>query len=85
MLIEFTSYFTYALHISNLGMWLTGQSSWLQIHRSGFDSRHYQIFREVLGLERGPLNLMSITEKLLGKKSSVPGLENRDYGLGMSR
>jgi hypothetical protein len=33
-----------------------------------FDSRHYQIFWEVMGLERGPLNLVSTTEELLEKK-----------------
>jgi hypothetical protein len=27
----------------------------------GFDSRRYQIFWEVVGLERGPLSLVSIT------------------------
>jgi hypothetical protein len=31
----------------------------------GFDSRRYQIFREGVGLERGPLSLVRITEKLL--------------------
>jgi hypothetical protein len=25
-------------------LWSNGQSSWLQIRRPGFDSRHYQIF-----------------------------------------
>jgi hypothetical protein len=30
-----------------------GQGSWLQMQRSGFDSRRYQIFWEVVGLERG--------------------------------
>jgi hypothetical protein len=33
-----------------------------------------------VGLERGPLSLMSIIEELLGKKSSGFVLENRDYG-----
>jgi hypothetical protein len=33
--------------------------SWLQIQRSGFDSRHNQIFWEVVRLERGPLSLES--------------------------
>jgi hypothetical protein len=46
----------------------------------GFDSRRYQVFWEVVGLERGPLNLVSTTEKLLERKSSSPGLENREYG-----
>jgi hypothetical protein len=49
-------------------LWSSGQSSWLQIQRSGFDFRGYQIFWEVVGLERGPLSLVSTTEELLGKK-----------------
>jgi hypothetical protein len=57
----------------------TGQSSWLQIQRSVFDSRRYQIFWEVVGLERGTLSLVSTTE-LLEKKGSGSGLENREYG-----
>jgi hypothetical protein len=39
----------------------------------GFDSRPYQIFWEVVALERGPLSLMSITEELLEWKSSGSG------------
>jgi hypothetical protein len=58
-----------------------GQSSWLQIHRSGFDSRRYQILCEVVGLERGPLSLVSTIEEVLERKSSGSGLENREYGL----
>jgi hypothetical protein len=34
----------------------------------GSDSRRYQIFREVVSLERGSLSLVSTVEKLLGKK-----------------
>jgi hypothetical protein len=30
----------------------------------GSDSRHYQIFWEVVGLEQGPLSLVSTIEKL---------------------
>jgi hypothetical protein len=41
---------------SSLGLychkWSSGQNFWLQIQRSVFDSRRYQIFWEVLGLER---------------------------------
>jgi hypothetical protein len=36
----------------------------------GFDSRRYQMFWEVVGLERGPLSLVSITEELIEWKSS---------------
>jgi hypothetical protein len=46
-------------------LWSSGQSSWLQIQRSGFDSRRYQIFWEVVSLERGPLSLVSTTEEPL--------------------
>jgi hypothetical protein len=49
-------------------MWSGGQSSWLQIQRSGFDSRRYQIFREVVGPERGPLSLVSTIKELFGEK-----------------
>jgi hypothetical protein len=67
-------------------LWSSGQSSWLRIRRPGFDSRHYRIFwkkkkeKQVVGLERGPLRLVSTTEELLDKKSSGSCLENREYG-----
>jgi hypothetical protein len=41
---------------------------------TGFDSRHYQIFWEVVGLERDPLSLVSATEELLERKSSGSSL-----------
>jgi hypothetical protein len=31
----------------------------------GFDSRHYQIFWKIVGLERSPLSLVRIIEELL--------------------
>jgi hypothetical protein len=52
-------------------LWSSGQSSWLQIRRPGFDSRHYQE-KKVVGLERGPLNLVSTTEELLDRKVAAP-------------
>jgi hypothetical protein len=33
-----------------------------------------------VGLERGPLSLVSTTEELLGRESSASGLEIREYG-----
>jgi hypothetical protein len=45
----------------------------------GFDSRHYQIFWEVIGLERCTLSLVSSIETLLGRKSSGAGLESLEY------
>jgi hypothetical protein len=61
-------------------LWSSGQSSWLQIQRSGSNSRCYQIFWEVVGLEWGPLSLMSTIQELLGRKSIGSGLENWEYG-----
>jgi hypothetical protein len=52
-------------------LWSSGQSYWLQIRRPGFDSRHYQK-KTVVGLERGPLSLVSTTEELLDIKVAAP-------------
>jgi hypothetical protein len=52
---------------------------------SRFDSRRYQTFWEVIGLERGPLILVSIIEKLLGRKSSGSGLETENKAVGIRR
>jgi hypothetical protein len=60
-------------------LWTTGQSSWLQIQRSGFDSQRYQIFWEVVGLQRGSLSLVSTIEELLEWKSSGSCLEILNY------
>jgi hypothetical protein len=50
----------------------SGQSfSWLQIRRPGCDSRHHQK-KKVVGLERGPLSLVSTTEELLDRKVAAP-------------
>jgi hypothetical protein len=65
---------------SLIPLWSSGQSSWLQIQRSGFGSRRYQILWEVVGLERDPLSLVSTTEELLERKSSGSGLDIRKYG-----
>jgi hypothetical protein len=55
-----------------------GYRSW----GSGFHSRGYQIFWEVVGLEWGSLSLVSKIEELIGRNSSGSGLENREYGSG---
>jgi hypothetical protein len=62
-----------------LPLWSSVQSSWLQIQRSGFDFRRYQIFWEVMGIERGPLSLVSTIEELLRRRNSDPGLESREF------
>jgi hypothetical protein len=61
-------------------LWSGGQSTWLRTQRSGFDSRLYQIFWEVVGLERGAPSLVSTIEELPERKSSGCCLEIREYG-----
>jgi hypothetical protein len=63
-------------------LWSSGQSSWLQVERSGFDFWSYQISWEVVGPKRGPLGLVSTIETLLGRNSSRSGLESQEYGRG---
>jgi hypothetical protein len=45
-----------------------------------FNTWHYQIFWEVVGLEQGPLSLLSTIEEPLERKSSGSSLENLSYG-----
>jgi hypothetical protein len=52
-------------------LWSSDQSSWLQIRRPVFDSRYFQK-KKVVGLERGPLSLVSTTEELLDRKIAAP-------------
>jgi hypothetical protein len=47
----------------------SGQSSWLQIRRPGFDSLHK---KKVVGMEQGQLSLVSTTEELLDRKVAAP-------------
>jgi hypothetical protein len=54
------------------GLWSSGQSSWLQIQRSEFDSRRYQIFWEEVSLKRGQISLVTTIEELLGRKVAAP-------------
>jgi hypothetical protein len=69
----YTDLFVHTVYSRGPPLWSSGQSSWLQIRRPGFDSRHYQKKKEkVVGLERGPLRLVSTTEELLGRKVAVP-------------
>jgi hypothetical protein len=48
----------------------------------GYDSRRYQIFWDVVGLELGPLSLVRIIVELLEWKNSGSGQENRINGRG---
>jgi hypothetical protein len=57
-------------------------SSWLRIQKTRVRFPALQIFWKIVGLERGPLSLVSTTEELLGRNSSGSGLENREYGRG---
>jgi hypothetical protein len=62
-------------------LWSSGQSSWLQIRRLGFDSRHYQ--KKVVGLELGPLNLVSTTGELLDRNVAAPIYKTENTAVGI--
>jgi hypothetical protein len=62
-------------------LWSSGQSSWIQIRRPGFDSRHYQ--KKVVGLERGALSLVSTTEELLDRKIAAPVYKTENTTVGI--
>jgi hypothetical protein len=70
------------IQLNSAPLWSSDQIFCIHIERSTFDSRSYQIFWEVVGLEWGPLSLMGTTEGLLGRNSSDWGLESREYGRG---
>jgi hypothetical protein len=58
---------------------------WVPGYRSrgpGFDFQRYRSFWEVVGLERGPLKLVSTIEELRGRNSSGFGLKSRKNGRG---
>jgi hypothetical protein len=57
-------------------------TSWLQIRRPVFDSCHYQK-KKLVGLERGPLSLVSTTEELFGKKVAAPVYKTENTALGI--
>jgi hypothetical protein len=52
----------------------------LPFQRSEFHYQSYLILREVVGLERDPLSLVSTTEELLQRKSSGSGPHICEYG-----
>jgi hypothetical protein len=61
-------------------LWSSGQSSWLQIWRPGFDSRHY---KKIVGLEWGPLSFVSTTEELLDIKVVAPVYKTVNTAVGV--
>jgi hypothetical protein len=75
-LLRIVSFFPFRASCPRPPLWSSGQSSWIQIRRPGFDSRHYK----GKSLERGPPSLVSTTEELLDRKVAAPVLENREYG-----
>jgi hypothetical protein len=81
--MDFTIFVQAGLHDNNaldlyvLGAWarLCGLVVRVPGYRSrgpGFDSRHYQIFRGVVGLEWRPLGLVRIIEELLERTVAAP-------------
>jgi hypothetical protein len=58
-------------------------SSWLQIQRSGFDSRRYQIFWEVVGLERVHSALWVQLRSYLEEKVAAPVWKSKNTAVGI--
>jgi hypothetical protein len=52
-----------------------------RIRRPGFDSRHYQ--KKAVGLERGPISLVSTTQKLLDRKVAAPVYKTENTAVGI--
>jgi hypothetical protein len=75
---EMSYFFHREEHFLSPTLWFSGQSFWLQIHRSRVRFPALPDFWEAAGLERGPLSLVRTTEELLEGKSRGSGLENRD-------
>jgi hypothetical protein len=69
-------YFFHECYIADRLCGLVVRVRGYRFRASEFNSRHYQILGEVVGLERGPFSLMSTIEELLGRKSSGSGLES---------
>jgi hypothetical protein len=59
-------------HIEDRLCGLVVRVSGCRFRGPGFDSQHYQIFLEVVGLELGLLSLVSTIEELLGRKVTAP-------------
>jgi hypothetical protein len=74
--------FLYDMAAARPPLWSSGQSSWLQIRRPGFDSRHYQK-KKWWVLERGPLSLVSTTEELLDRKAAAPVYKTENTAVGI--
>jgi hypothetical protein len=62
-------------------LWSSGQSSWLQIRRPGFDFRNYH--KKVVGLERGAFSLVSTIEDLLDRKVAAPVYKTENMAVGI--
>jgi hypothetical protein len=60
-------------------LWSSGQSSWLQIRRPGFDSRHYQKEKR----NGSGLSLVSTTEELLDRKVAAPVYKTENTAVGI--
>jgi hypothetical protein len=67
-------------------LWSSGQSSWLQIRRPGFDSgflKKKKKRKQVVGLERSSLSLVSTTEELLDRNVAAPVWKTENTAIGI--
>jgi hypothetical protein len=60
-------------------LWSSGQSSWLQIQRSRLRFQGTTRQKKIVGLERGPLSLVSTTDRMWDLVVRVPGYISRCF------
>jgi hypothetical protein len=70
VMLQLTETFVIYMSAERPPLWSSDQSSWLQIRRSGSIAGTTR--KQVMGLERGPLSLVSTTEELLDRKVAAP-------------
>jgi hypothetical protein len=70
LFIWYFLYFSISIFPNAPRLWSCGQSSWLQIQRSGFNSRRY--FLRSSGSGTGSLSLVSTIKELLDRKVAAP-------------
>jgi hypothetical protein len=75
-----STYLKWLVYSIAINLWLDNDYASTVVDIKVKGSRRYKIFWEVVGLERGPLSLVSTNEELLEIKSSGSGLENRECG-----
>jgi hypothetical protein len=74
-----SKYFTTYIYFEWPPLWSSGQNVWLLTGAPGSILCVARFFRAAVGLERGPLSLVSNLRSYLEEIVAAPGLQNRSY------